>query len=137
MVEQADECIVFSDPRSTTKVQIATRNGCQGTYGQWAGTMKYTNLKVFHGQNRNSTSTFQIFGYNATDQIDTWMVPGIAVFVVRLGHLRFSGVISKVDGEYVAYDGSQIYRVMCESDANWLANQTTSTKRGIQHKQQT
>lgn len=133
----SETCIVFSDPRSTTKVQLATRDGQQGTYaGQWGGVMKFQKLKVFQGQNRSPTATFEIFGYNSTDSINNWMLPGIAVFVVDLGKLRFSGVITKVDGDYVGVT-SQVFKVTCESDLNWLANRTTCTKNGVDHKQQT
>jgi len=92
--------------------------------------MKFSSLNVFQGQNRNSTATFEIFGYNTADGIDTWMVPGIAVFVVNEGLLRFSGVISTVDGSYVGNDQKQIFKVSCESDANWLINRTPLTYNG-------
>ena len=129
------ECIVFSDPRSTTKVQIATRNGEQTS--TWLGNMKFTKLKIFNGLNRSPTSTFDITHYNTSDSIDQWLVPGIAVFVVRSDHLRFSGVISKVDGDYVGVDQQQIFHIMCESDFNWLLNRSSCVLSGTSYKSQT
>ena len=118
----ADSCIIFSDPTSTTKIQIATRDGSQSTHSDWAGTMKFTQLKVTQSQDRNATASFVIHHANTSDNIDYWMKPGIGVFVVHLGMLRFSGVITKADGMYLTYGLQQQYTVSCESDANYLMN---------------
>ena len=118
----ADTCIIFSDPTSTTKIQIATRDGSQSTHSDWAGTMMFAQLKVTQSQDRNATASFVIHNYNTNDNIDSWMVPGIGVFVVHLGMLRFSGVITKVDGMYLTAGLQQRFTVSCESDSNYLMN---------------
>lgn len=129
-------CIVFSDPRSTTAIQIATRTGEQSGYSAWTGNMRFAKLKVFAAQNRNSTCTFDIVDYNSNDSITNWMQPGIGVFVVHLGILRFSGVISKVDGNIVGVATAakkMTYTLTCESDANYLQNYVTPTKNFTKH----
>ena len=121
----ANTCIVFSDPSSASNIAMATRDSSQGSHGEWTGVMRFSSLEVYTGQDRNSTATFTITGANPTDT--PFLVCGMAVFVVDLGALWFSGVITNVDAEYVGYGGSsfqQRYNISCDSDATYLANYT-------------
>lgn len=133
----ANECIVFSDPRSTTLIQIATLTGEQSLQSEWTGALRYSNLRVNSAQDRNSTASFKIISYNTVDSVGTWLVPGIGIFVVRSNLLYFSGVVSKVEGNYVGTSGKQVYGISCESDANYLMNYNSEVKAGTIHKAQT
>lgn len=136
----SNTCIVFSNPAvkasnpAGNAISIATREGSQSTHGEWGGTMRFADLKVTASQSRNPTCTFTIFGYNSSDLIETFMQPAIAVFVVDLGILRYSGVISRVDGVYVGHDGKQSFKITCESDANYLANRSPIANAGVIYK---